>query len=693
MKAWLMDAYRRGNSIVLWIKTPEDDLRIEKKFRDYIFLEKCPEANQFLRRYGLTSYEQKRRNFLRKWIDVYSLPVPNIARYESFVRWVERETNYRVSLYNADIPPEQMFLYKNNLAPCSTISMEDDSINLIEDEPIPLISVEIKVIHEEKISAIVVDNRVLEGTEREILESFVRVFEAKNPDVMQVEHAFSMLPYLASRLEYNGLKCSFHRWDDEPIAYKGGKSFFSYGRVRFQDFSLRLHGRFLIDANSVFGSECAAEAISELSQLTGLCFQQLAARSFGAAFQGALVREMIRSSILVPFKDKPVDNPISMADMVKADRAGHTFDPLVGFHRNVASIDFCSMFPWLIYNHNIGADTILSDEGPFENAPGVPVKISLVRKSLIARTIKPLIDRRMKYKRNPTSVNKLKAVGLKWVLVTSYGYLRFREFKLGIATSHAAICAYARETLIGAGHLAEEKGYLLVHGIVDSLFIKKKGINDADVKELCRDLEAETGVPASFEGIFKWVVFLPSINDPKRPIPARYFGVYSNGTIKARGIEVRQKSCPQVVKYFQQKCLEIMALCSTKEEIKLKFPGMKKLLFAFLKELGNFSPEDLAQNVCLGKENYARNIPQKAVVELLRRKNIEAKPGMPVSYVFSSKGIRLAGEKVKPDEAHYRRLLERALYSIMQPFGITKEQISSQTRQTRLLEHITIKYS
>ena len=687
-----MDAYRSGNSIVLWIKTPEGDLRIEKKFKTYIYIEYCDEAKQFLVSNQLPLYLQLRRNFLRKWVKVYAVPVPNLSFFERFVRWIERETKYRIPLYNADIVPEQLFLYKYGLTPCSAIDIDGEKIVPINEGAVPFTNLDVKVVASvESVKAIIVNGRKIEGDEAEVLGNFVAEFEQRNPDVLQVERAFSMLPFLVARLEAYGLICNFHRWDYEPLIHKGGKSYYSYGKVRYQDYSLRLHGRFLIDSASVFGSECAAEAVAELSQLTGLCFQQLAARSFGAAFQGALVREMVRNNILVPFKDKPVDRPISMLDMVKSDRAGHTFDPLVGFHRNVAEIDFCSMFPWLIYNHNISADTILSDDGPFESVPGVPVRISLVRKGLVPETIKPLIDRRMEYKRNPTTVNKMKAVGLKWVLVTSYGYLRFREFKLGIATSHAAICAYARETLLAAGRLAEEHGYELVHGIVDSLFIKKNGSSPESVKEFCKELEVMTGVPASFEGIFKWVVFLPSINDSERPVPARYFGVYANGTIKARGIEVRQRGSPAIVRYFQQKCLELMGGCSTKAEITRKVPEMFNLLRKVSHQLDKLEPDWLAQSLYLSKTEYERNIPQKAIVESLRSKGVAAMPGQLVSFIMSEKSCVLVEDyNGKPDAEHYKRLLVRSLYVILQPFNISKDLIWEATaceRQTKLLEY------
>ena len=80
-----------------------------------------------------------------------------------------------------------------------------------------------------------------------------------------------------------------------------------------------------------------------------------------------------------------------MFTMLKADRGGLTIDPKVGFHRNVAELDFTSMFPWLIYNHNISVECMLSNDGPLDPIPHLPVTVSLQKKGLIPRALKPFI--------------------------------------------------------------------------------------------------------------------------------------------------------------------------------------------------------------------------------------------------------------------------------------------------------------
>ena len=434
----------------------------------------------------------------------------------------------------------------------------------------------------------------------------------------------------------------------------------------------------------------------ELAQLSGTLFQQTSSRSFGAAFQTALVRLMIRKDFLVPFKEKPIEKPLSMLEMLKADRAGHTFDPKIGFHRDVAEIDFTSMFPWLIYNNNISAECILADEGPFVSIPGVPIKTSMKYKGLIPIALKPFIDRRMYYKKNPSAVNNKRAFGLKWVLVSCYGYLRFREFKLGIPTSHMAICAFARETLLKVIHLAEERGFEVVHAIVDSVYIKKKGITKEEVESFCREVELMTGIPIHVEGIFKWIVFLPSVLDKMRALPTTYYGVFRSGKIKARGIELRQRSVPGIVKAFQGQVLEYIKDCSSKNEIRARVPMLCKYLREIITKIPELNKEHLTVAVRVSKTEYKHNIPQKIIVEKLQKKGVRVMPGQFIRYVFSENGVMLPEEyDGMPDVLQYRKLLTRALFVVLQPFGYDKQDIGDMVgfeRQTKIEEYFAVRY-
>lgn len=692
MQGWLIDAYRKENSIILWLKTPENT-RVEWQYESKIYID--VEAEDQLRRQNINFRRVVRRTYERKKT-VLELKVPRLEFYEKFVKDIENLTKYRIAMYNSDVPPEQMFLFEKGLMPFNVLHIEDNCIRSSrEKESIPLTMIDVNVLSygdirnnpDTKIKWIEIDGERRKGKEKELLEFLLRKFRQKDPDVVKMKYAFSVVPYLAYKLASYGMEVPFHRWDKTDFRYKGGKSYYSYGQVGYQDFAIRLRGRLLLDTTTMMGSQ-DIESIIELCQLSGMRFQQATSRSFGATFQGALVRQMVERKYLVPYKQKPIERPMSMFELLKADRAGHTMDPKIGFHKNVAEIDFSSMYPWLIYNKNISAETIFSDREPKEKVPNVPITVSYAQKGLVPIAIKPFLDRRMEYKKNPTALNKKKAAGLKWVLVTSYGYLRFREFKLGLPSSHMAIGSYARDTLLLSARLAEEKGFEVVHGIVDSLYLKKKNINKEKVEEYCKELEMLTGIPVSFEGIFKWIVFLPSIQDDDRPVPTKYYGVFTNGEIKARGIEVRQTKPPLVVKKFQENCLERLSLCEYKKDLVEKIPELCRLLRNTVKQISKMPAEMLTLTIKISKTKYKHNIPQKQILESLKKKGITMMPGQQIPYVHAGRAILPEEYRGKPDVMQYKKLLVQSLYVLVQPF-VTKEQIVNMTNkyyQTKLTQ-------
>ena len=125
---------------------------------------------------------------------------------------------------------------------------------------------------------------------------------------------------------------------------------------------------------------------------------------------------------------------------------------------------------------------------------------------------------------------------LKWILVTCFGYLGFKNSKFGTVDGHIGVCAFGRDAFLRAAHLAENQGFEVIHGIVDSLWLKKKDATLEEYSRLCRVITKEIGVPINFEGRYKWIAFLPSKLHPRVSVLNRYFGTMENGNVKIRGL-------------------------------------------------------------------------------------------------------------------------------------------------------------
>ena len=672
MKAYLMDVFRKDDEIALWLKSDKDFL-VKIDFQPRIYVEKTLLAKKVIK--AMKFLKKRRKNHFSKLVDVYELQPP-ISNFERFVSDIETRSMHKVALYDADIPPEEQFLYKNNLRPFTLI--DSQTLETLEQDSLPLLK-QLKI-HVEHIGSLnpkitkitcLIQNSEKEfaGEENSILKNFSNYFNNLDPDVIFMQDGFYWLPLLDERIRGMGLVCKFHRFDNSILRYKGGKSFFSYGQVKYRNYGIRLKGRFLIDTSSVIPSSCTLPAIIELCLLSGGRLQQISSKTFGAVFQQSLLRLMVQDDILVPYKEKPVDNPISMKQLLKADRAGHTFDAKIGFHKNVAELDFDSMFPWLIYNHNISAEKILQPGYNFKKIPGTDIKISCEGKGLVPRAIKPFLDKRMHYKHHDPDNELVK--GLKNVLVTSFGYLRYREFKLSIGSSHMAISYLARETILRAAKIAESYGYEVVHGIVDSLYIKsQKSLNDEDLENLRRKIQDSLKIPISLDGVFKWIVFLPSINDRYYPTPAKYYGFYVNGGYKLRGLLCRQRNTPQLIKSFQKKVLDTLSTCSSKKGVLRKHNELRRLLKDEVKYLPQKNSSELEFNITISKTDYTKSCPQNTIIRQLKASGYTPQPGQNIAYVLQeNKTVLPENYNGRVDKEKYKKHLKKSLYQVLQPFG------------------------
>ncbi len=261
-----------------------------------------------------------------------------------------------------------------------------------------------------------------------------------------------------------------------------------------------------------------------------------------------------------------------------------------------------------------------------------------------------------------------------------FGYLGFNNAKFGRIDAHIAVCAWDRKILIDAARIAERRGYEVIHGIVDSLWLKREGADEADYLELKKEIEEETGFPLSFEGIYKWVAFLPSKVDAGLPVLNRYFGAYESGELKVRGIEARRHDTPPLFKRCQIEMLEILAQAGSVEEARGRVPMCVQVFLRYAEALRdhNVPAEELVFSVNLSKkpEEYANRTIQASAVRQLADEGVELHAGEGIRYVirdYRSSGPRrvvpadFEGESGY-DRGRYVELLAEACASVLQPF-------------------------
>jgi DNA polymerase-2 len=355
------------------------------------------------------------------------------------------------------------------------------------------------------------------------------------------------------------------------------------------------------------------------------------------------------------------------------------------------------MYPSLMATFNISSETInckcCKDDGTGIKVPGLDFHICTKREGIISKSISLPLKKRLKYKAYVRKTGSVRYnfvdIALKWVLVVSFGYLGFKNARFGKIEAHQTVCAFAREFLMRSAEIAEEHGCRIIHGIVDSIWLKDtKNRSPEEFEEITKDVAEEitksVGIPMSWDGRYNVIVFLPSKAEPDIPALSHYWGIKSNGEAKVRGIEVRRRDIPKIVKDAQYAFIDVFQGAKTTEEFKQRIPKAKSVLYHYIDkiETGKVSRDELTirQRISKKPSQYKVNSYQAVAARQLERSGVVVTPGKNVRYIilnadadpaFPEKKVILSDlyddKKHQYDQKKYVELLKRAFESIF-PF-------------------------
>jgi len=634
----------------------------------------------------------------------------------------------RFQLGNVDVPDAQAYLYDRDIFPLAfmEIRVEDRKLayrllDSVESEdyaipPLRIFWVSVDVAKAGKIPSFddPIDKILLKGDgkevvidrgdERDKLLGFVKAISEMDPDIIFTRGGDSTLfPYLARRALINGVLNRFVLGREEvPLRAKRkrGMTFFSYGRVYFKAPMRRLYGRIHIDVENTFiYRDCGLEGLIEVARTCRVPLHRAARASIGTIMSSLQLYQAVKDDILIPWKKREPETFKSAWELLIADRGGFIFEPKVGLHDWVGEIDFASMYPTLMAIRNISAETVLCSCCPHSTlrVPELGYNVCQKRVGIVPKTLRLILRKRADYKRmrNEADDPRLKETydrrqnALKWILVTCFGYLGYKNARFGKVDAHIAVCAFARDALLRTAHLAEERGFQIVHGIVDSLWLKKEGATAQEFVGLCKDITKEIGVPISFEGRYRWIVFLPSKMHEGVPVLNRYYGVFENGKIKVRGIEARRRDTPKFIREAQLEMIKVLSKAVDSESFMARLPEALTILKEYAKKLVrcDVAVQDLlvAKQLSMNPREYVHNVFQAIAAMQLLSQGIEVSAGQTIRYLITDaeskrlnrrvRAAELVDENAGYDVKKYLELLLSAGANILSPFGYTCQKL------------------
>jgi DNA polymerase I len=740
VRGWLLDVYPSDlGRVAVWVISENGErIKLTDRFQPCIYV--SGRQDDFERLISRLCSNQKIASlrFTEKYaqpIDieksrVLEITVKDCRQIPSLKLEILRMGDYlRYEIHNCDIQNDRSYLFSKDLFPLAFVEaqvskagLEYTLLDSVEstDFVIPKLRVlrlEVDVakkgiiasfddaidkIHlkQEDKEDIIIDY----GDEATKLLQLVYAVDELDPDIIVTTAGDDYLfPYLIQRAKVNNVLERFVLSRDKvPFNRKSsmGRTYFSYGHTFYRASTVRLHGRIHIDENNTFIiTESGFDGFIEIARTCRVPLHTAARFSIGSSMSSIQFYQAMKDDILLPRNKKIPEAFKSAFDLLVGDRGGFIFEPRLGIHDSIGEVDFSSMYPSLMAKYNISAETVLCKCCPDSTVriPELNYHICIKRVGMVPKTVNLALSKRLKYKRlrDETSDKHLKQVydrrqiALKWILVTCFGYLGFSNSKFGTVDGHIGICAFAREAFLKAAHLAEDEGFEVIHGIVDSLWLKKKHATLDDYNELCRVITKEIGVPINFEGHYKWVIFLPSKLHPSVSVLNRYFGVMDNGKVKVRGLEVRRSDTPKFIFDAQTEMINTLALANDSAELYQKIPTAFKVLKAYRQRLlnGQVPTSDLIVTKHMSKEpkNYKQQVSQVIVAQQLAKKGVDVNAGNNVRFLFTNsehkryehrvKALQLIERDVNPDTKKYLLMLYASAANLLSFSGYTTQTI------------------
>jgi len=733
IKGWLFDLYPLDSSMILWIKG-EDGLlhRFEDPFRPRFYAQGSREDLLAL----FCSLQRERLAIGYQWalkrefwsgdeIEVMEIEMANPEHYTQLPR-ILPQWEERITFYNCDIPSPQAYLYEKGLFPTGRCVAEIEGTRIFGIQPDKSESVwmdegdlpDLRVMALNhygsgwgKVLLLECEGYRIEMEDVDIgeIRKFIKQFD---PDVILSDDGdASLLPLLFS-LERRW-KISIP-WDREPHPIRRqidsrGHSYFSYGRTYYRAPAHLFFGRWHIDRrNSFIYGESGMEGVIELARLAKIPVQRMARTSPGTAITSMQLDRAFQDGILIPWRKGEPEQFKTAWDLLVADKGGLVFQPKLGIFEEVAEIDFASMYPTIMAIHNISAETVLCRCCANHRVPEAGYTICEKREGIVPKTLKPILTRRAwlkgkikesegrkqnaegredcgidKENQEKREIYNRKQTALKWMLVTCFGYLGYRNARFGRIEAHEAVTAFGREKLLQAKEICEEEGFELLHAITDSLWIRKKGLHEKEVLELCQKIGEATGITMSLEGVYRWVAFLPSKGNRENPVANRYFGLFKNGKIKARGLAFRRSDTPPLIQEAQIRMLEILGTTKDLDDFQFKIPEILDILleYSLMLKDGRMKQEDLTIAKRISREPNAYKVDSLTALaaQQLEDTGIPIHPGEKVRYVIKDAQSRDKAERVRPfplvgpddtyDVKKYQELLVKATEELLIHFG------------------------
>ena len=397
------------------------------------------------------------------------------------------------------------------------------------------------------------------------------------------------------------------------------------------------------------------------SQLAGMTPDRVAASI--ASFDFVYLTELEKRGIVAPTVRS------GDSSVYAAQQGGHVLEPDTGLHRNVWVFDFKSLYPSIIRTFNIDPLSYVAQPAPGENLIQTPGGAFRREPAILPGLLDELFPRREAAREAGDSVG---SNAIKILMNSFYGVLGTSACRFSNPALANSITGTGKEILLWSKQWFETRGFRVLYGDTDSLFVSSGNVDENAAREqgaqLARTLNDELAqyiqsrwqvrsrLSLKFEKLYLRL-FLPRARNSTRGASKRYAGLRQGtgeNVVEFVGMEVVRSDWTALAKEIQR---ELYQRLFTDQPV-------DAYLLDVVKRVRSGALDDLLvyrKNLRKRQQEYTATTPPHVAAA---RKSVQP-PGRSISYVMTTGGPEPTDNVQHPlDREHY---VEKQVRPVAEP--------------------------
>ncbi|MGY5870675.1 MAG: DNA-directed DNA polymerase I [Candidatus Thorarchaeota archaeon] len=312
----------------------------------------------------------------------------------------------------------------------------------------------------------------------------------------------------------------------------------------------------------------------------------------------------------------------------KAFKGAIVIEPVAGVHFNATVLDFASLYPTIMKEHNISYETIDCPHDECRTAgdnkvPETDHWICKKRKGMISQTIGFFRDTRVNWFKPKAKDSSLDEETRNWYSVVekalkvfinaSYGVTGAQHFELFCMPAAESVTAFGRNAIKRTQEKSEEMGIRVLYGDTDSVFLDNPSKEQQD--ELVKWSSEALGIDLEVEKTYKYV----ALSDRKK----NYIGIYKDGKVEVKGLSGKKRNTPDYAQQAFRKMLDVLSRVDDTAGFEAAKEDIREIVNGVIDRLEGkadpYSPEELAFRIQLTKRlsEYPTDTPHVRAAKML----------------------------------------------------------------------------